>query len=154
VWEEQSKIGLANMVIGWISKAWAAGLAHYGSKDPEGQAAQLLTLAWDGLCEPVWEMRNSIFNDLPNPAQLQEMQSLEEKLQWYHRHRFKVLAHRHRFLAEYRIEDLGRWDRNRRKETLRGLERARRIYEIECTQRVQGQQVLSRWLDPDSTSVD
>jgi hypothetical protein len=85
-------------------------------------------------------------NDLPNPSRLREMQSLEEKLQWYHRHRFKVLAHRHRFLAEYRKEDIHRWDRDRRKETLQSLDKARRIFEIECTQRVQGQQVLSHWL--------
>jgi hypothetical protein len=125
IWLEQQKIGLANMVIGWISKAWALGLAHHGSKDPDGQAAQLLTLVWDGLCEPIWEMRNSIMNNLPNPSRLREMQSLEERLQWYHRHRFKVLAHRHRFLAEFRVEDVSRWDRDRRKETLHSLEKAR-----------------------------
>jgi hypothetical protein len=147
VWNEQQKIGLANMVLGWMSNAWALALAHHGSTDPVGQAAQLLTLVWDGLCEPVWELRNSIMNNLPNPTRLREMQSLEEKLQWYHRHLFKILAQRHRFLAEYRVEDIARWDRDRRKETLRGLEKARRIYEIECTQRVQGQQVLSRWME-------
>jgi hypothetical protein len=144
---EQSKIGLANMVIGWMSKAWSWGLSHHGSTDPEGDAARILTLLWDGLCEPVWELRNAIMNDLPNPARIREMQSLGEKLQWYHRHRFKVLAYRHRFLAEYRTEEVGRWDRDRRKETLRSLDKARRIYEIECTQRVQGQQVLSHWFD-------
>jgi hypothetical protein len=147
IWNEQQRIGLANMAIGWISNAWARGLAYHGSSDPEGHAAQLLTLVWDGLCEPVWEMRNSIMNDLPNPTRLREMQSLEERLRWYHRHRYKVLAHRHRFLAEYRVEDITRWDRDRRKETLRSLEKARRIYEIECAQRVQGQQVLSRWVE-------
>ena len=147
VWNEQQKIGLANMVLGWMSNAWALALAHHGSTDPVGQAAQLLTLVWDGLCEPVWELRNSIMNNLPIPTRLREMQSLEEKLQWYHRHQFKILAQRHRFLAEYRVEDIARWDRDRRKETLRGLEKARRIYEIECTQRVQGQQVLSRWME-------
>jgi hypothetical protein len=112
IWNEQQRVGLANLAIGWISNAWAKGLAHHGSTDPEGHAAQILTLVWDGLCEPIWEMRNSIMNDLPNPTRLREMQSLEERLRWYHRHRFKVLAHRHRFLAEYRVDDIHRWDRD------------------------------------------
>jgi hypothetical protein len=44
--------------------------------------------------------------------------------------------------------------RDRRKETLRSLEKARRIYEIESTQRVQGQQVLSRWVEIPAVSTE
>ena len=58
-WEKQSKIGLKNFVLGWSSREWASAAKVYGSsKDPIGDIATLLTLLWDGWCEPIWETRN------------------------------------------------------------------------------------------------
>jgi hypothetical protein len=47
------RIGFSSLVRGWISKEWARAMKAHESADPQGQAAQMLTLLWDGLCEPV-----------------------------------------------------------------------------------------------------
>jgi hypothetical protein len=46
-------------------------------------------------------------------------------------------------LAEYRMEDVQRWDRGARQMQLMMLEKAKKIYAIECKQRVSGQQVMT-----------
>jgi hypothetical protein len=76
VLEYQTRIGLHNFVIVWFVKAWAPAMKQYGSKDPDGQVAQLLMILWDGLCEPVWEMCNNILHKKPNPTVLRETEHL------------------------------------------------------------------------------
>jgi hypothetical protein len=44
------------------------------------------------------------------------------------------------------VEQLEKWDRTRCRVALGQLDKARRIYEIECTQRSRGQQVMTGWL--------
>ena len=132
-------------MLGWFSKSWRKAIQHYGSDDPSGQASQLLTLIWDGLCEPLWTCRNDIRTNTPNPNDLLEMQNLRQKLGWYKKFKEEVLPHRLRFLAEYSDDDIKRWDRDRRKTMVRMLEKSRRIYEIENKQRVKGQRVMTEF---------
>jgi hypothetical protein len=146
IWKAQLKIGLANYMIGWVSRTWQAGLKKIGSQDPGGQAAQLLTLLWDGLCEPVWDCRNDIMANNPNPSEMREMTKLRDKLRWYQQHQIEVLPERLRFLAAYQGADLKKWDREKCRATLRLLEKATSIHKIECRQRVRGQRVMTDFL--------
>ena len=146
IWEDQSKIGLSNFVLGWISRSWRKGLSHFGSVDPTGQAAQLLTIIWDGLCEPIWTCRNDIRNNNPNPRDLLEMSNLRSKLEWYRKFKNEVLPQHLRFLTDYSQDDIKRWDREKRQSMVRMLDKSKRIYEIEVKQRVAGQRVMTEFL--------
>jgi hypothetical protein len=146
IWEAQSKIGLSNFVLGWFSRSWREGFSHFGSEDPSGQAAQLLTLIWDGLCEPIWACRNDIRTNNPNPKDLLEMSNLRSKLEWYKKFKNEVLPQRLRFLTDYSQDDIKRWDRDRRQSMVRMLDKSKQIYEIEVKQRVVGQRVMTEFL--------
>jgi hypothetical protein len=54
------KTWLSNFILGLLSRSWREGIGFYSSDDPSGHEAQLLTLIWDGLCEPIWACRNDI----------------------------------------------------------------------------------------------
>jgi hypothetical protein len=145
VLEDQKRVGLHNFIIGWFVKAWAPAMAHYGSKDPDGQVAQLLTILWDGLCEPVWEMRNNILHKKPNPTVLRETEHLWDKLDWFRRHKSIAIAPRHYFLASFTEEELRRWHRSQCRAQLGVLENAQQIYELECQHRMRGQRVITEY---------
>jgi hypothetical protein len=151
-WESQQRIGFHHMAIGWISKEWSSAMKAHGSKDPGGQVAQILALIWDSWCEPIWEYRNSRFNETQNPAIEATLSTLGERLQWYHENKVEVLATRHHFLAEFRLADVIKWDRRQRRTQLKMLDNARRIYEIESRQRVRGQRVITEMLLPVGTN--
>jgi hypothetical protein len=53
------------------------------------------------------------------------LRSLGERLQWFQDNKTIVLAPRHYMLAEYRMEDLHRWDRWARGMQLLMLEKAK-----------------------------
>jgi hypothetical protein len=152
IWDAQHRLGVMHLMVGWISKSWATGLKTLGSTDPHGQSAQILTLLWDSLCEPLWSLRNDIFNNIPNPSTLQDLTDLRDRLMWYHRFVNQVLPPRFRFIASFHEDSIHRWDRARCRLVLRQLDMTRRIYEIECTQRVRGQQVLTTWFTPPTPS--
>jgi hypothetical protein len=142
-WESQKRIGFRNMVKGWVSKEWSRAMKAYESKDPKGHVAQILTLIWDGFCEPIWDYRNKKLHRVENSAMSNMLRSLGERLQWFQDNKTVVLAPRHYMLAEYRMEDVNRWDRRARRMQLLMLEKAKKIYAIECKQRVSGQQVIT-----------
>jgi hypothetical protein len=142
-WEIQQQIGFQNMAIGWIGKGWTRAFKTLGSKDPEGCTVQMLTLIWEGLCEPMWSLRNDILHNTPNPRTLTEMTTLKERLQWYRENKRLVLAPRHHTLAEYTNADIDRWNRLQCRSQIRILDDAKLIFEIECKQRSSGQQVLT-----------
>jgi hypothetical protein len=137
IWEAQSKLGFSNFILRWLSRSWCEEIGFYGSNDPSGHAAQLLTLIWDGLCEPIWACRNDIRTNNPNPKDLLEMSNLQTKLEWYKKFKNEVLPHRLRFLAEYTQDNIRHWDRDRRKTMVRMLDKSKRIYEIEIKPRLQ-----------------
>jgi hypothetical protein len=110
-WEGQERIGFKNMAIGWMCNEWTKAFQVAGSEDPEGCSVQLLTLIWQGLCEPIWTLRNDILHRNPNPRVLTEMKSLADQLQWYWTHKRSVLAPPHYILAEYTSDDVKRWNR-------------------------------------------
>ena len=142
IWEAQKEIGFQNFITGWISRSWQRGLRYYESKDPGGQAAQILTLIWDGLCEPIWACRNDIHSNNANPKEVFEMDNLRDKLRWYKKYSKEVLPERFRFMVDFSNEEITYWDRDKRRGTVRILEKASKIYEIECKQRVKGQRVI------------
>jgi hypothetical protein len=106
IWDAQLRLGVMHFMVGWISKSWAIGLRSLGSTDPHGQSAQILTLLWDSLCEPVWSLRNEIFNNIPNPSTLQELTDLRSRLLWYHRFMNQVLPPRFRFIASFQVDSI------------------------------------------------
>jgi hypothetical protein len=143
IWDAQLKIGFSNFVIGWISRSWQRGLRRFDSKDPGGQAAQIITLIWDGLCEPIWTCHNDIKSNTPNPAELLEMASLKEKLKWYKKYKMEVLPARFRPMAKFSSEEIKWWDRDNRRAMIRILNIAVKIHQIQCKQRVKGQRVVT-----------
>ena len=143
IWISQHRIGFNYLLLGWISRSWRRGLKKFGSTDPGGQAAQILTLIWDGLCEPIWNCRNDIKSNTPNPSDFLEMATLNEKLQWFRKYKNEVLPERFRYMAEFTQDEIRRWDRDKRRATIRILEKALKIYKIECKQRVSGQRVVT-----------
>ena len=111
IWEAQKEIGFHNFITGWISRSWQRGLRYYESKDPGGQAAQILTLIWDGLCEPIWACRNDIHSNNANPKEVFEMDNLRDKLRWYKKYSKEVLPERFRFMVDFSNEEITYWDR-------------------------------------------
>jgi hypothetical protein len=71
------------------------------------------------------------------------LRTLGDRLQWFQDNKEVVLAQRHYMLAEYRMEDVQRWDRRARRIQLLMLEKAKKIYAIECKQRASGQMVIA-----------
>jgi hypothetical protein len=67
----------------------------YESSDPQGQAAQMLTLLWDGFCEPVWTYRNNKLYHAENNTMATMMRTLGDRLQWFQDNKEIVLAPRH-----------------------------------------------------------
>jgi hypothetical protein len=145
IWEAQSKLGFSNFILGWFSRSWGQAIQYYGSDDPSGQTSQLLTLIWDGLCEPILTCRNDIRTNTPNPKDLLETQNLRQKLEWYKKYKEEVLPHCLRYLAEYSTDEIQRWDRDQRKTMVRMLEKSRKMYEIDNKQRVKGQRVMTEF---------
>lgn len=148
LWDKQKKIGRANFIKGWISKEWAITLKSLGEKDPGGQTAKIITTMWEVLCEPLWETRNNILAQTENPTVLLETRTLREKVQWYKRFSRQVLAQRHQHLTDFTEEDIAEWDKVRCRKEIRTLDAAKEIYEIECTQRMRGQRVITDWFAP------
>ena len=148
IWDHQQRIGLENFALGWLSQQWRKAAESYGSKDPEGEVAQLLTLIWDGWCEPIWETRNNILKKHPNPTELMEHRVVRDKLRWFKPNKREVLPERFRFLAEFSDDELKHWRRRACRARLKHLELGKKIYEIECRQRYRGQMVITDWLIP------
>lgn len=142
-WEIQQEISFSNMAIGWIGDGWSEAFKADGFKDPEGCTIRMLVLIWDGLCEPLWTLRNDTLHNKPNPRRLTEMTAQLDKLKWYRENKRLVLAPRHHLLSEYTDAELEIWNRLQRRSLLCILEDAKKIYEIECKQRSSGQQVLT-----------
>jgi hypothetical protein len=109
-WELQEQIGFKNMAIGWMCNESTQAFQTAGSDDPEGCSVQLLTLIWQGLCEPIWALRNDILHRNPNPRVLIEMTSLADQLQWFRTHKQSIIAPGHYILAEYTSDDIKRWN--------------------------------------------
>ena len=63
------------------------------------------------------------------------MANLRDKLRWYKKFRNEVLPECFRFMADMSIDEIDRWDRDKRRGTDRILDKAKKIYEIECKQR-------------------
>ena len=138
------------MAIGWMCNELTQAFQTAGSDDPEGCSVQLLTLIWQGLCEPIWALRNDILHRNPNPRVLIEMTSLADQLQWFRMHKRSILAPHHYILAKYTSDDIKRWNRIQRCNQLRILNDAKQIYNIECTQGSRGQRVLTDIFPPRS----
>ena len=85
----------------------------------------------------------------PNMAedQANELNQLEDKLLWYLRHQDEVLDYRHRFLAQYTPEDVGRWSRATRRARLASLNNARNFYEKQAESHQANQSTIMDWFD-------
>jgi hypothetical protein len=147
---DQMQVGLHHFVIGWFFKSWARAMNQYGSKDPDGHVAQLLTILWDGLCEPIWELWNNILHNKPNPTTLRETENLRDKLRWYCKYKSITIAPRHYFLASHSDNDIDSWNRDQCRVHLRVLENAQNIIEIECRQRMNGQRAITEFFSRDN----
>jgi hypothetical protein len=148
---DQLQVGLHHFVIGWFVKSWAQAMHQYGSRDQNAHVAQLLTILWDGLCEPIWELRNNILHNKPNPTTLRETESLRDKLRWYSKYKSITIAPRHYFLTNYTNKDIDRWNRDQCRVQLKILANAQNIFEIECRQRMRGQRVITDFFNQSRT---
>lgn len=148
VWDKQCQLGRYRFGIGWISKQWRKAAKIYGSKDPGGDVAKLVTLIWDGWCEPLWELRNNILHKQPNPTELSAHRKIKERLKWFKRHKLEALLEQFRFLTDFSEDDLKYWNRKNSRALLHHLEKGHKIYRFKCRQRYKGQRVITDWLVP------
>lgn len=81
----------------------------------------------------------------PNPKEVLAMANLRDKLRWYKKFRKEVLPERFRFMADLSTEEIDCWDRDKRRGTVRILDKAKKIHEIEFKQRVKGQRVVTEF---------
>ena len=94
----------------------------------------------------MWITRCNIKHSSNNKAAPHELQQLQDKLLWYLRHQDEVLDYRHRFLVQYKPEDVS-WSRASRRARLESLNNASQYYKNECTQRARGQSTIYTWLN-------
>jgi hypothetical protein len=71
------------------------------------------------------------------------MASLKEKLEWYKKYKMEVLPARFWPMAEFSLEEMKWWDRDKRRATIRILNKAVKIHQIEYKQRVKGHRVVT-----------
>ena len=74
------------------------------------------------------------------------MNSLTDKLKWYHRHQDKVLDYRHRTFVNYDPTTLHKWHRRRMIEQLDLLETAHSCHDNATSQLADNQTTLSSWI--------
>ena len=144
--EAQKKIGLYNMVVGFMANEWTTALEASGAEHPQTMMEMILALIWDEICERLWEARNNILHSDKNHVKQDDMSILESNLLWYKRHQEEVLDYRHRFLADFSAEDVGKWSRATRRAKVELLNNARKYYETECNQRARNQSTIFDWL--------
>jgi ribonuclease HI len=144
--EAQATIGHYHMVIGFMAKAWTDALADMNIEHPAQMMEQVLAMLWDHICERLWSVRNGIRHSTDSHVTNDEMAQMETKLSWYQRHQDEVLDYRHRFLANFTSEDVGRWTRATRRAKLELLNNARKYYEVECAQQARNQSTIYDWI--------
>ena len=151
VWRSQQRIGLNHFITGYVSREWGKAMAKFGSKDPTGDVAKLITIMWDGWCEPIWNTRNNVLKKQPNPAQLTEVKRVKDRILWFKAHSNETLPPRYQFLTEFEKSDLKCWSRKTSRAHLKHLELGYRIYKLECRQRASGQMVMTDWLQSNNS---
>ena len=118
----------------------------FGSKDPTGDMAKLITIMWDGWCEPIWMARNNVLKKQPNPADVTDMKKVKDRILWFKDHKHETLPNRYKFLTEFDMSELRCWSRKTSRVHLKHLELGYKIYTLECRQRACGQMVMTDWL--------
>ena len=135
-YEAQERIGFYNMAVGLLTE-----------DQPTSRMEDVLSSLWDNMCERMWITRCNIKHSSNNKAAPHELQQLQDKLLWYLRHQDEVLDYRHRFLVQYKPEDVSCWSRASRRARLESLNNASQYYKNECTQRARGQSTIYTWLN-------
>lgn len=118
----------------------------FGSKDPTGDMAKLITIMWDEWCEPIWMARNNVLKKQPNPADVTDMKKVKDRILWFKDHKHETLPNRYKFLTEFDMSELRCWSRKTSRVHLKHLELGYKIYTLECRQRACGQMVMTDWL--------
>jgi len=144
--ESQQKVGLYNMVVGFVSTGWTDALRDMKVEHPETMMEQVLAMLWDHICENVWNTRNGILHSNKSMVTQDEMTSLEDQLYWFQRHQNEVLDYRHQFLTDFTAEEVSRWSRATRRAKINMLKNAQRYYATECKQKAANQSTIFDWL--------
>jgi len=76
----QTRLSFYNMVVGFMSNEWKALMKQCEVEHPQGKMAQILTILWDHICEPIWATRNEIWHSKSNHVSQDELQQLSDKL--------------------------------------------------------------------------
>ena len=69
-----------------------------------------------------------------------------ERLEWYNRFQNEVLDYRHRFLIDFDDHEIQLMSRDARSARLTLLDNAKRVYTLECRQKVHGQTVIPNFM--------
>lgn len=141
----QKKIGLEHVVQGFIALDWKAALKESGAQGAEGKMATLVQYLWNDVIGPLWTARNDILHRAANYTTTLEHDQLGQRLQWYHENR-SVLDRRDHFLARFGAQDIPGMLMAVRREWIRHLDSARAAYEIETSQPMVGQRVLTQYI--------
>jgi len=146
--DSQRAIGFYHMAVGFISLQWVDTLEALGVTHPQTMMEQIHALLLDGVCERIWEVRNSIKHDKEkNAASFEEERSLSDKLCWFLRNHHEALDYRHRFLVDYTADDIQRWKLTTKRAKVSLLENAARFYENLNEQHAAQQSTIDDWLD-------
>ena len=145
-YDDQANIGFHNMAVRFLAKSWITLLQILGVNHPESMMETIISALWDDICCPIWIERNNIKHSRDNCLVDTEMADLSDRLLWYLRHRDNVLDYRHRFLADFKPDDIRRWSRASRQAKLETLNNARDYYEVKCQQKARNQTTIITWL--------
>ena len=154
IWKSQRRLGLDRFATGYVTQEWSTAMEVFGSKDPTGDVAKLITIIWEGWCEPIWAIRNNILKRQANPTDVAESRKVKDRILWFKSHAHEALPRRYHFLIEFDPGDLKYWSRKTCRNHLKHLELGYRIYKVECRQRASGQMVITDWLQCGNSNLE
>ena len=107
--EEQRKIGVYHMIVGFLVDGWVKALKKHGVKHPQTKMELIMTLIWDHICKHICEAWNSILHSKNNFSSVDDMSNMVDRLHWYQWYQDENLDYRHSFLVDYSTKNVGRW---------------------------------------------
>ena len=154
--QQQLKIGPPLMMRGFLVKGWHEAIKECGCSHPERQMNSLQQMIWDIWVERIWNKRNEIMYQKENKFNAAEDRQLNAKIQWYVRNKNDLLAFQDRFLAEVDVTRLSRMRPKTKKRWIKLLDRAKKIYDKDKTQKGRAQHTMWQFLglaDPASDAI-
>ena len=134
-------------MVGFIANDWVDILTWAKTEHPHKTMEMVLSILWENLCEPIWKARNEVKHSKSSCTSQDELTQMVEQLLWHQRHQDDVLDYRHRILAAFHADNVGRWFKATRIATLTMLDNAQHFYETQQYLQTQHQSTMEDWLN-------